>query len=100
VFLSSLHYYCNHSLKRCKNPNHKVYVANFVKKYPSIKVRVPKTIVLVAPQDWAVDLEHPSKNTTECCQICIVAESIARDEKWIGVTGPGQSCTCQWKVRC
>jgi hypothetical protein len=84
---------------QCKNPNHKVHIANFVKKYPSAKGRVPKTIVLVDPKDWSVELEHPALNTTECCQVCSVAESIAQAERGIGVTGLGQVCSCQWKYR-
>jgi hypothetical protein len=55
---------------KCKNPNHNVHVANFIKKYPTVKGRVPQTIVMVDPSDWSVTLEHPSKNTTECCQVC------------------------------
>ncbi|MGH9976901.1 MAG: hypothetical protein ACRD8Z_13860 [Nitrososphaeraceae archaeon] len=84
---------------KCKNPNHTLRVANFVKKYPSAKGRVPKTIILVDPKDWAVALENPTLNTTECCQVCSIAESIARAEKGIGVTGLGQSCSCQWENR-
>ena len=83
----------------CRNPNHKVHVADFVKKYPSAKGRVPKTIILVDPQDWTVALEDPSKNKTECCQVCSIAEDIAQAKKGIGTTGLGQICTCQWKER-
>ncbi|MGH9975216.1 MAG: hypothetical protein ACRD8Z_05195 [Nitrososphaeraceae archaeon] len=83
----------------CENPNHKQHVKNFVKKYPTAKGRVPNTIILVDPKDWAVALENPSLNTTECCQVCSIAEGIAQAKKGIGVTGLGQSCSCQWKVR-
>lgn len=83
----------------CKNPNHKVHVANFVRKYPSAKGIVPHTIIMVDPKDWAVALENPTLNTTECCQVCSIAEGIALAEKGIGTTGLGQICTCQWKFR-
>jgi hypothetical protein len=82
-----------------KNPNHKVHVANFVKKNPSAKSGVPDTIILVDLQDWAVELTDLTgkKNTTECCQVCSIAEGIAQAENGIGTTGLGQVCFCQWK---
>lgn len=84
---------------KCKNPNHKAHVANFIKKYPSARGRVlPKTIILVEQNDWAVALDDRIKNTTECCRVCSIAEDIARAKKGIGVTGLGV-CFCQWKVR-
>jgi hypothetical protein len=52
---------------------------------------------MVDPRDWGIALEHPTLNTTECCQVCSIAEDIARAEKGIGVTNLGQSCACQWK---
>lgn len=85
-------------MKRCKTPNHKSHIANFIKKYPTAKGRVPKTIILVNPKDWAADLEHPALNTTECCQVCGIAEGIALAEKGIGTTGIGQVCSCQWEM--
>jgi hypothetical protein len=84
---------------KCKNPNHKLHVTNFIKEYPSAKGRVPQRIILVDPSDWGVALENPTLNTTECCQVCSIAEDIAQAEKGIGVTGLGQSCSCQWEVR-
>ena len=83
----------------CENPNHKQDVKNFVKRYPTAKERVPQTIILVDPKDWAVALETPTLNTTEGCQVCSIAEDIARAEKGIGTTGLGQVCSCQWKNR-
>ncbi|MFZ0554676.1 MAG: hypothetical protein WAM26_05235 [Nitrososphaeraceae archaeon] len=85
--------------QRCKNPNHKHHVVDFVKKYPSAKDRVPDTIIIVDPNDWSVALENPTLNTTECCQVCSIAEDIARARKGIGVTGLGQTCACQWEIR-
>ena len=63
------------------------------------KGRVSQTIILVDPKDWSIDLEHPGKNTTKCCQVCSIAEDIALAEKGIGTTGLGQVCSCQWKDR-
>jgi hypothetical protein len=83
---------------QCKNPNHKTYLANFIKKYPSAKGKVPQTIILVDPNDWAVALENLTLNTTGCCQVCSIAEGIARAEKG-GTTGLVQVCSCQWKDR-
>jgi hypothetical protein len=87
------------NLNRCKNPNHKKHLANFIKEYPSAKGRVPQTIIMVDPKDWGVALEHPELNTTECCQVCSIAEDIALAEKGIGTTNLGQVCSCQWDVR-
>jgi hypothetical protein len=81
------------------NPNHKLHIKNFVKKYPTTKGRVPSTIILVDPMDWAVALEDPRKNITECCQVCSIAEGIARAQKGIGTTGLGQVCSGQWEVQ-
>lgn len=57
---------CNMKCYSCKNPNHKRHIAAFVKKYPSAMGRVPNAIILVDPNDWSIDLEHPNKNSTEC----------------------------------
>jgi hypothetical protein len=54
---------------------------------------------MVDPKDWGIALEYPELNTTECRQICSIAEDIALAEKGIGVTDLGQVCACQWKVR-
>jgi hypothetical protein len=64
------------SKSKCKNPDHMVHEANFIKKYPSAKDRVPNTIILVNPKDWAIALENPALNTTECCQVCSIAEDL------------------------
>ncbi len=74
------------------------HVANFVKKYPTARERVPQTIILVDLNDWSVALEDSSKNITECCQVCCFAEDIALAKKGIGTTGLGV-CTCQWDIR-
>lgn len=63
------------------------------------KGRVPSTIILVDPLDWAIALEDHRKNSTQCCQVCGIAEDIAQAEKGIGVTGLGQLCSCQWDIR-
>lgn len=90
----------SNSISKCKNPDHKLHVANFIKKYPMAKGRVPpKTIILVDPEDWAVAVENPKLNTTECCQVCSIAEGIARARKGIGTTDLGQACSCEWKHR-
>jgi hypothetical protein len=68
-----------------------LHVANFIKKYPTVKGRVPQATVMGDPKDWSVDLQHPSKNTTECCQVCSIAEGIAQAKREIGTTGLGQS---------
>jgi hypothetical protein len=80
------------SKSKCKNPNHKLHKVNFIKEYPSAKGRVPKTIIMVDPKDWSIVLENPELNTTECCQICSIAENIAQAKQGIGITDLGQSC--------
>jgi len=47
----------------CENPRYKKHIKKFVKKYPAAKRRVPKTIILVDPNDWAISLEDPKLNT-------------------------------------
>jgi hypothetical protein len=91
--------YVSCKLKRCKYPNHKQHIANFLKKYPTVKARVPQTIIMVDPKDWPVVLENPILNKTACCQICSVAEDIALAKKGIGTTGLGQVRSCHWKER-
>jgi hypothetical protein len=60
---------------------------------------VPQVTIMVDPKDWGVALENPELNTTGCCRVCNIEEDIARAEKWIGTTGLGQVCACQWKDR-
>jgi len=36
------------------------------------------TIITVNPEDWARDLENPTKNTVKCCQMCSISEDIKR----------------------
>ena len=74
-------------------------MTNFIKEYPTAKGRVPQTIIMVDPKDWGIALEHPELNTTECCQVCSIAEDIALAAKGIGTTGLGQICSCQWDIR-
>jgi len=63
---------------QCQNPGHKEHLKNFIRKYPSAKDRVPDTIITVNPEDWAIDLEHPEKNTVKCCKMCSIQEDIKR----------------------
>ena len=35
-------------------------------------------IIKVNPDDWAIDLENPKKNTVQCCQMCSIQEDIKR----------------------
>jgi hypothetical protein len=88
----------NKNKSKCKNPNHKLHVADFIKKYPTAKERVPQAIILVDPKDWAIALEDSSKNTTERCQVCSIAEDISLAKRGIGTTGLGV-CSCQWDIR-
>ena len=32
---------------------------------------------MVDPKDWGIALENPALNTTECCQVCNLAEDAA-----------------------
>jgi hypothetical protein len=86
-------------ISKRKNPNHKAHDTNFIKKYPSAKERVSQTIIMVDPKDWGIALENPELNTTECCQVCSIAEDIEISEEGIGTTSRGQICSCQWNDR-
>lgn len=57
---------------------HNEHLKNFVKKYPTVKGRVPKATILVDPRDWAVSLEDPEVNTKECCRVCSISEDIIK----------------------
>jgi hypothetical protein len=35
-------------------------------------------IVDVEPGEWLFNLEHPEKNTAQCCQLCCALEDIIR----------------------
>jgi hypothetical protein len=73
MFFRKLAWY---SLLPCQNPKHKEHVKNFVKKYPTAKGNVPKTLIIVDPKEWAISLEDPKVNTTECCQVWSITEDI------------------------
>jgi hypothetical protein len=62
----------------CRNPRHKEHVKDLVRKFPTAKGRVPRTTILADPKDWAVSLDDPEVNTTECCQVCSISEDIIR----------------------
>jgi hypothetical protein len=70
-------------LLSCKNPRHKLYLQKFLKKYPTADKNGEFPITAVNPEDRAIDLEHPEKNTVKCCQLCSIQEDIKR------VTSPG-----------
>ena len=84
---------------RCENPRHKQHLKRFLKKYPAADENEEFAIITVNPEDWAIDLEHPEKNTIKCCQMCSIQEDIKR------VTGPGWTGQpasynpYEWKIR-
>jgi hypothetical protein len=80
-------------LLACENPRHKEHVTNLIKKYPTAKGNVPKTLILVNPEDWAISLEDPKANTTECCQVCSISEDIIRASS--RRNEPDRYCSCQ-----
>jgi hypothetical protein len=61
----------------CENPNHKEYVRNFVKKYPTAKGNVPDETIIVDPRYWYIS-DNPKENTTRCCRVCSIQEDINR----------------------
>jgi hypothetical protein len=76
----------------CRNPRHKEHIKDFVRKYPTAKGRVPKPTILV-DKDWAISLEDPKANTTECCQVCSISEDIIRT--MTRRNEPDEYCSCQ-----
>ena len=77
----------------CRNPRHKEHIEDFVRKFPTAKGRVPKKLIQVDPKDWAISLQDPEANITECCQVCSISEdtvcaSSRRNE-------PDRYCSCQ-----
>jgi hypothetical protein len=77
----------------CRNPRHKEYIEDFVRKFPTAKGRVPKTTILVNPKDWAISLEDPEVNTTECCLVCCISGDIIREGHHKNELD--RYCTCQ-----
>ena len=63
-----------YTLLPCENPRDKEHVTNFVKKYPTAQGRVPKTLILVDPKDWAPTTLHNNalvlKTTTISSSYC------------------------------
>ena len=64
----------------CDNPQHKQHLKAFLTQYLTVN---KNAIIKVNPDDWAIDLENPKKNTVQYCQMCGIQEDIKR------VTSPG-----------
>ena len=77
----------------CQNPRHKEHVKDFVRKFPTAKGRVPNATILVDPKDWAISLEDPEVNTTECCRVWSISEDIIRAGQH--KNEPDRYCSCQ-----
>jgi hypothetical protein len=86
-------------LLSCENPRHKQHLQRFLKKYPTANKNGEFAIITVNPEDWAVDLEDPKKNTVQCCQMCSIQEDIKRvtSPGWTGQ--PASYNPSEWKVR-
>jgi hypothetical protein len=63
---------------KCENPRHKQHLKRFLKKYPTADKNGEFAIITVNSEDWAIDLEHPEKNTVKCCQMCSIQEDYSR----------------------
>ena len=87
------------NLLSCENPYHKQHLKRFLKKYPTADKKGEFAIITVNPEDWAVDLEDPKKNTVRCCQMCSIQEDIQRVSSpgWTGQ--PASYNPFEWKVR-
>jgi hypothetical protein len=57
-----------YNLLPCENPRHKQHLKRFLKKYPTSDKNGEFPIITVNPEDWAISLEDPKTNTTECCR--------------------------------
>lgn len=55
-------------------------------------------IITVNAEDWAVDLEHPEKNTARCCQLCCVLEDTIRVSSPGWNDQPASYNPFEWKV--
>ena len=67
----------------CDNPQHKQHLKAFLTQYLTVNKNAEFVIIKVNPDDWAIDLENPKKNTVQYCQMCSLQEDIKR------VTSPG-----------
>jgi hypothetical protein len=68
---------------RYDNPQHKQHLKAFLTQYLTVNKNAEFAIIKINPDDWAIDLENPKKNTVQCCQMCSIQEDIKR------VTSPG-----------
>ena len=82
----------------CENPHHKQHLKAFLTQYPTANKNAECAIIKVNPDDWAIDLEHPEKNTVKCCQMCSIQEDIKRvtSQGWTGQ--PASYNPYEWKV--
>jgi len=61
----------------CEHPKHNEYLKAFLKKYRTANRDAHFAVNLVDPAEWYVS-DDPKKNTTKCCQMYGISESIAR----------------------
>jgi hypothetical protein len=81
------------NLLPCANPRHKQHLKRFLKKYPTSDKNGEFPIITVNPEDWAISLEDPKTNTTECCQMCSISEDIISTSSQRNE--PDRYCSCQ-----
>jgi hypothetical protein len=62
---------------KCENPRHKKHLKRFLKKYPTADKNGGFPIITINPEDWAINLEDPMKNTVRCYQVCSIARCLA-----------------------
>jgi hypothetical protein len=85
-----------HALRESR---HKQHLKRFLKKYPMADKNGELPIITVNPEDWAIDLDHPERDTVQCCQMCSIQEDINQVTipGWAGQ--PASYNPYEWKVR-
>lgn len=64
---------------QCQHPKHEVYLAAFLKKYPTANKDARFATNMADPEEWNV-YDDQSKNTLGCCIICTITEDIMRSK--------------------
>ena len=91
--------YCMVHLLSCENPRHKQHLQRFLKKYSTADKNGEFAIITVNSEDWAIDLEHPEKNTAKCCQMCSIQEDIKRVTSPEWKDQPASYNPYEWKTK-
>ena len=82
----------------CDNPQHKQHLKAFLTQYLTVNKNAEFVIIKVNPDDWAIDLENPKKNTVQYCQMCSIQEDTKRVTSPGWTDQPASDNPYEWKI--